>query len=179
MMCMTAEEIKVRYEGERRRRDTALMDAYEELDELKKGDSIEDSKAVENLILGEGIIPHTLDTAKEDNRDSNVEEIRFGESPTAQDEKVQADFLLLNQGLTPGGSTAFKAKMEWSKYEGLSDALQTCSEGETPIDHESKNLTESAETVMTALSPFLDAWDEYAAMDAVDTEMVKLFDFTI
>jgi hypothetical protein len=195
LICMTAEEIRVRYDGERRRRETALIDAYADQDDLQKVDSIEDMNAVEKLILGAGIIPHTKeklilgngiisDTTyatddEEIHRDSE-EEIAFGASPKIHEDGVPADFLLLNQGLTPGGTSAFKAKMAWSKYEGLSAALETCSEEDgKPIDHESSVLKASAETVLATLSPFLDAWDEYVAFDVVDTELVKLFDFTL
>ena len=180
LLCMAAEELRVRYEGERRRRETALIDAYEDQDDAQRLESIEDSKAIENIILGDGIIPPLSPEAAEIDRASSEEEISFGVNTQSQGDAVPADFLLLNQGLTPGGTSAFKAKMEWSKYEGLSDALETCSaiDGK-PIDDESKNLQESAETVISTLSPFLDAWDEYAAIDAVDTELVKLFDLTM
>lgn len=181
LICMTAEEIRVRYEGERRRRETALIDAYEDHDDSQRSAVIEDSKAIENLILGDGIIPSlSSDQVQEVQRAPSEEEISFGGNLTSQDDKVPADFLLLNQGLTPGGSSAFKAKMEWSKYEGLCAALETCSEADgRPIDHGSKDPKESAETVLVTLSPFLDAWDEHAAIEAVDTELVTLFDLTM
>ncbi len=180
LICMTAEEIRVRYEGERRRRETALIDAYDDHDDAQRSESIEDSNAIENLILGDGIIPSLSQEPPGITTAPSEEEISFGANAKPQGDNVPADFLLLNQGLAPGGTSAFKAKMEWSKYEGLCAALETCSEADgRPIDHESKDLKESAETVIATLSPFLDAWDEYAAMDAVDTELVKLFDLTL
>lgn len=79
-----------------------------------------------------------------------------------------------------------------SKYDGLCTALEKCltkgGEGcgnccdddtKKPIDHESKDAQHSAKNFITTLEPFLDAWDNYAAFDAVDTELVKLFDFQL
>jgi len=174
LLCMTAEEIRVRYEGERRRRETALMDAYDEHDE----EAALDSLVVERLILGDAIIPPSSE-----NFDAGelIEEISFETGSSNRGDQVPADFLLLNEGLPLGSSSTLnRAKMEWSKYEGFCVALETCTEDDgSPIDHESKDLKASAEIVLATLSPFLDAWDEYAAIDAVDTELVHLFDLTL
>ena len=194
LLCMTAEEIRVRYDSENRRRDTALLDAYNEGDQDNNDSSQQkhkdsaasesaaaDSHAIEKLILGDTIVPSSSMSMGINSRNSS-EEISFG-SPSSTKE-IGADFLLFHEGLTAGGtsSTINRAKMEWSKYEGLCTALETCSAmdgGITPIDHESKDLNTSADVVLTTLEPFLNAWDEYAAIDAVDTELVKLFDFNL
>ncbi|VEU43883.1 unnamed protein product [Pseudo-nitzschia multistriata] len=176
LLCMTAEEIRVRYEGERRRRETALVDAYDEQDE----EAAADSMAVEKLILGDSIVPPSNERSTDETLKEPVEEISFENDSEQQSDRVPADFLLLNEGLTAGGaSTVNRAKMEWSKYEGFSAALQTCSNNDgTPIDN-GDCLEASAQIVLKMLSPFLDAWDEFSAMDAVDTELVKLFDLTL
>ena len=112
LLCMTAEELRVRYEGERRRRETALIDEYEYHDDAQRAESIEDSNAIENLILGDGIIPPLSPPDVEKDHSFSEEEISFGMNSQSQSDAVPADFLLLNQGLTPGGTSAFIAKME-------------------------------------------------------------------
>ncbi|MGK3750881.1 MAG: hypothetical protein ACI8RD_003181 [Bacillariaceae sp.] len=200
LLCMTAEEIRVRYDSENRRRDTALLDAYNEddqdnndLSQQKHKDSAAgesaaaDSLAIENLILGDTIVPSSSSMSTGISPRNSSEEISFGEGSPSSTKEIGgagADFLLFHEGLTAGGtsSTINRAKMEWSKYEGLCTALETCSAmdgGITPIDHEKKDLKTSADVVLTTLEPFLNAWDEYAAIDAVDTELVKLFDFNL
>jgi hypothetical protein len=199
LLCMTAEEIRVRYDSENRRRDTALLDAYNEGDQVNNDSSQQkhkdsaasesaaaDSRAIENLILGDTIVPSSSMSMGISSRNSS-EEISFGRGSPSSTKEIGgagADFLLFHEGLTAGGtsSTINRAKMVWSKYEGLCTALETCStmDGDiTPIDHESKDPKTSADVVLTILEPFLNAWDEYAAIDAVDTELVKLFDFNL
>ena len=81
LLCMTAEELRVRYEGERRRRETALLDAYDDQDESQRIDSAEaasaDSRAVETLILGDSILTQS-------------QEISFETDPICQGEAGQA-----------------------------------------------------------------------------------------
>ena len=174
LLCMTAEEIRVRYDSENRRRDTALLDAYNEGDQDNNDSSQQkhkdsaasesaaaDSHAIENLILGDTIVPSSSMSMGISSRNSS-EEISFGGGSPSSTKEIRgagADFLLFHEGLTAGGtsSTINRAKMEWSKYEGLCTALETCSamDGDiTPIDHESKDLKTSAGVVLTALEPF-------------------------
>jgi hypothetical protein len=83
MISTVAEEMRVRYEGERRKRETALFDAYEENHAVKQKakDAAEASRTVENLMLGGDIMGavmqslsgETLDS-KEDKTKSSSEE---------------------------------------------------------------------------------------------------------
>ncbi|KAL3919245.1 MAG: hypothetical protein SGILL_003850 [Bacillariaceae sp.] len=181
LMCMTAEEIRVRYDGERRRRETALFDAYEGQDQEEKQssqDAAADSQAVENLILGGPILPGA-DQGQE--HAEAVEEVSF-EAGEGDQENAPAsqgdDFVLFHEGLSHGGGqNPSKAKMEWSQYEGLGNALEKCvsSDGKS-IDHDSNDLKASSDAVLENLAQFLDAWDHNAAVEAADTELVKLFD---
>jgi hypothetical protein len=178
LACMTAEELRVRYEGERRRRETALFDAYEDQDELKRRSSQEaaaDSQAIENLILGGSIVP---DHSKE-----FAEEVSFENDSSEQEERTlpkSGDDFVLDLSASVGAAAANKAKMDWRQYEGLGAALEKCYEnGNTPIDHESKDLRESAGVMLENLAPFLDSWDQNAAIDVAETELVKLFDFSL
>ncbi|KAG7359446.1 Beige/BEACH domain containing protein [Nitzschia inconspicua] len=185
LLCMTAEEIRVRYEGERRRRETALFDAYEEQDKQKATtvqDAAADSQAVENLILGGPIVPNSS-RGQSTSEVNTIEEVCF-----EVDAAVQAtaspkgdDFVLFHEGLSHGGgSNENQARMEWSQYEGLGAALGKCFDSDgTPIDQEGKDLKASANKVLENLSLFLDAWDNNAAIEVSDTELVKLFDVNL
>ncbi|KAL3924923.1 MAG: hypothetical protein SGILL_000744 [Bacillariaceae sp.] len=180
LMCMTAEEIRVRYEGERRRRETALFDAYEGEDQKERRSSHEaaaDSQAVENLILGGPIVPATSEEG--DDSGETVEEVSFETSEDMQQTASKGDdFVLFHEGLSHGGgSNPTQAKMEWSLYEGLGNALEKCTEADgKSIDDDSKDKEASTKAVLENLSTFLDSWDNNAAIEAADTELVKLFD---
>ena len=124
LLCMTAEEIRVRYEGERRRRETALFDAYEEQEEEQQRSiskkAAADSQAVENLILGGSIVPLSEEISPAAYREA-VEEVSFeADSSTLDDVESRKrqggdDFVLFHEGLSQGGSsTANKAKMDWT-----------------------------------------------------------------
>jgi hypothetical protein len=67
--------------------------------------------------------------------------------------------------------------MKWSRYEGLGDALEWIPINEE--EQESEDMTTSLEGSVKALTPFLDAWDEFAAVEAAESELVKLFDFAL
>jgi hypothetical protein len=189
LLCMTAEEIRVRYEGERRRRETAMFDAYEGNDDARNKSSkyaAENSQAVENLILGGALVPPPSEIPSV-GRQESIEEVDFEAvaSDDDADEKFTPqiiggdDFVLFHDGLSRD-STSIKAKMEWTRYEGFGAALEKCSAIDgIPIDHDSNDLKSSANLVLETLSPFMDAWDENAAIEAADTELVKLFDFSL
>lgn len=187
LIALVLEEIRVRYEGERRRRETALFDAdaYEQggdspRDERTRASAAADSQAVENMILGGDLIPKAGTP-----RDS-VEEVTFmteeeaQNTPTFSDLKAARsdDFVVYNDGLTVAGTGEHKvAKMQWSQYEGLSAALEECKAVGTQTESESP--AQPVEALLDILSPFLDAWDENAAKDAAESELVQLFDFSL
>eukprot|EP00934_Nitzschia_sp_Nitz4_P008655 Nitzschia sp. Nitz4//scaffold12_size214221//49825//58278//NITZ4_001488-RA/size214221-processed-gene-0.150-mRNA-1//-1//CDS//3329534984//8645//frame0 len=185
LMCLVAEEIRVRYEGERRRRETALFDAYPhdpgEIDRTKQ--AVTDSQIVESMILGSDFIPAkgagkvteevSFDASTGSDLDDGIQQ-----RPTTSD-----DFVIFNDGLAVGGSGDQKvAKMQWNQYEGLSSALEECSTTSKAAAGPNASAEEpmpAIQPVLDILSPFLDAWDENAAKDAAESELVNLFDFAI
>jgi hypothetical protein len=182
LMCTTAEELRVRYDGERRRRETALFDAYEQQDmQLRHStqDAAADSQAVENLILGGPIVPPS-EGAPPPAEVETVEEVSFEIDSLRQAVASPKgdDFVLFHEGLSHGGGTQEnRSKMEWSQYEGLGAALEMCFDSNgAPIDQEGKDLNFASSVVLANLSPFLDAWDQNAAIEGSDAELVKLFD---
>eukprot|EP00529_Nitzschia_sp_RCC80_P009051 CAMPEP_0113450404 /NCGR_PEP_ID=MMETSP0014_2-20120614/5812_1 /TAXON_ID=2857 /ORGANISM="Nitzschia sp." /LENGTH=2495 /DNA_ID=CAMNT_0000341741 /DNA_START=29 /DNA_END=7516 /DNA_ORIENTATION=- /assembly_acc=CAM_ASM_000159 len=179
LLCMIIEEIRVRYDGERRRRGSALFDAYEDQHDLgTSASAAADSQVVENLILGGNIIPEVAGG----NRKS-IEEVSFVADAHAPD-RTGDDFVLFDDGLGKSLATSQPssgARMDWSRYEGLGSALEKCSQLAAdggPIDGDKDNPVSSDETVLEVLAVFLDSWDENAAVEAADTEMVKLFDLS-
>ena len=185
LMRMVTEEVRVRYKGERRRRETALFDAYEENenanDKVARAAAVADSQAIENMILGGDLIPMA------DGKKNQIEEVSFvaaGEEGTEENMAVKPsqseDFLVFNDGLAVGGTGEHRvAKMQWSQYEGLSAALEECSAASKAAaskDELKDDPMPTVEPILKILSPFLDSWDENAAKDAAESELVNLFD---
>jgi hypothetical protein len=190
LLCTVAEEIRVRYEGERRRRETALFDAYDD-DEGQKKDvdrsareaAAANAHVIENLILGGELIPSKEDDV-EKSFNPEVEEVTFGQDSDADAEGLVSetkktdgseDFVLFHEAYADGsGRTAeeSRAKMEWSRYEGLGKQLEECCKAE-------KGREPRVDSVLAILTPYLDAWDESAAQEAAESELVELFDFNL
>jgi len=186
------EEIRVRYEGERRKRDRALFDAYED-DQTGAASA---SQEVERLLLGDvGLIPGMLapPKARKEER-KEMEEIDFSSSeydsrgadidtPTSGSE----DFVMFHEAYTATDSKGWdnlfrssggQAKMGWDKYKGLGSALEDCSFliKSSPSDGNAVTSEAQADMLLALLGPYLDTWDEGAAREAAETEIVKLFD---
>jgi hypothetical protein len=158
LILKVAEELRVRYEGERRLRENALFDAYE--DEAKGGTAhaVEDSGVVERLILG--------DTGF--GSDRGPEEVLF----ESRNSKVSDDFVLFHEpGGKPNNERERRLRLGYAHYEGLGSTLEEC-----------KILADTAESqddlvdkILRALAPFLDAWDAETRREPLDTEIVHLF----
>ncbi|KAL7565117.1 hypothetical protein ACA910_005124 [Epithemia clementina (nom. ined.)] len=148
LLCKVAEELRQRYKAERRLRETALFDAYED----KKGASEqagEESIAVERLLLGGDV------TAIE----ADDEEIKFNSGSG-----VSEDFVLFHENKREPGS----ARLGFKHYEGLGAALEECMNSDEAV-------CESTRVVET-LTPYLDSWDQIVKRDAEESELVELFD---
>ena len=183
LLCMVSEEIRVRYEGERRRRETALFDAYEEDedgDKKARSDAAAQSQEIENMILGGDLL-------SESQREKDaVEEVSFeteaNDTVKTTDKKRPTkgdDFVLFHDG-PMHSSEQSPAKMQWNRYEGLGVALEECKMGmESESSEDVAQPKAKGDDIIKVLSPFLDAWDESTAVEAADTELVKLFDFNI
>mmetsp|Transcript_2502 Transcript_2502/g.5943 ORF Transcript_2502/g.5943 Transcript_2502/m.5943 type:complete len:2797 (-) Transcript_2502:151-8541(-) len=161
-----AEEMRVRYEGERRRRDTALFDAYDEDEDQVRANAAAGSQTVEKMMLG-GAIAKIKGT---------IEEVDFLSSEERR--RTEDDFVLFDGSVGASKESHYHPRMKWKHYEGLGDAL----EESLPKLSEKKEDVEKdmpMEPVLTAMSPFLDSWDEFAAVEAAESELVKLFDFSL
>jgi hypothetical protein len=159
------EEMQVRYEGERRRRETALFDAYEEEEEGAREDAAAGSQTVERMMLGGAI-------AKMRNSIEEVDFMATGKKGGNQ------DFVIFDDSLGSKTAANYHPRMKWSRYEGLGDAL-----GWIPItsnnEEEASDPEKKVQALLKSLTPFLDAWDEFAAVEAAESELVKLFDFSL
>ena len=192
LLCAIAEEIRVRYEGERRRRETALFDAYDHENDTgwqARTTAAADSKEIENMILG-GDLVSTLAQAVENAIEPPEEALFEGKEAhpgTEESKKKQAgseDFVLFHEGIGASrDSNENGAKMQWSQYEGLGVALEECSKIQTSDSAGSSGgvdiVTSTVHEVLKILAPFLDAWDESAALEAAESELVELFDFSM
>ena len=178
LLAAVVEEIRVRYEGERRRRETALFDAdaYEStadrMNENARASAVADSHAVEKMILGGDLIPYA-NWAKD-----AVEEVTFESTDDVHvlQSGFSEDFVVYNDGLAVGGiGEQNAAKMQWSQYEGLSAALEECSAANKTVGAQTDSSS-LVDRTLNILSPFLDAWDGNAAKEAAESELVHLFD---
>lgn len=189
LLSAIAEEIRVRYEGERRLRDQALFDAYEDSQENK--DEVESSQAVERLILGGDLIPRKEET--EDEKDP-IEEITFSagadgtesEAPGQPKRKSGSeDFVLFHEGYDkdsrPGETAEGQSKMGYSQYQGLGSTLEECGIllNAERSDDVQEGLDSKVVMLLSLLRPYLDTWDESSARDAAESELVELFDSSL
>ncbi|KAI2508611.1 Beige/BEACH domain [Fragilaria crotonensis] len=154
LFASLVEEIRARYEGERRRREQALFDAYD--DEGESGDDeAESSQEVERMILGGDLIPSADKATVLDGAE---------------------DFVMFHEtyenmfNAKPGN-----AHLGWDQYKGFGSALEECSSLAKSHDG---NSGAKATMLLELLSPYLDTWDASALQDAEDAEIVGLYDET-
>jgi hypothetical protein len=176
---VVVEELRVRYEGERRLREKALFDAYDDddgdgrgtdLDGLRQSEA-EASRAVERLILGGDLIP--APTPPKD----LIEEVSF---ETKKKLVGSDDFVLFHvpsNEVQSGSEKRGQAKLGWTEYEGLGAALDRCKSTPTlsSEDRSAESPESDADFLVSILTPFLDKWDEILARDAADSELVEIF----
>ena len=185
------EEIRVRYEGERRRREKALFDAYDD------GEEAVASAEVERMILGGDLIPSqaplSIPSLREQ-RQETMEEITFATSDIEADEIIvkpqepeqqlqqqqnsgTEDFVMFhedyNDDKAEGG-----AKLGWDHYKGLGSTLEECGrllKQEEGDDSPPLSKPKQAEMLLKLLAPYLDTWDARVAQEVADSEIVQLF----
>lgn len=160
LICKVAEELRVRYEGERRLRETALFDAYEDDAKRSSQDAAEESNVVERLILGGDVLGV-------DGQDVS-EEISFDTGAPKRKRRVSDDFVLFHE---PGGRGDGEAssRLGYAQYEGLGSTLEEC---KILLETDS---TAGSDQVVAALSSYLDSWDAAARREDKETEIVDLF----
>ena len=157
MLGVIAEEMKVRYEGERRKRDTALFDAYEQNDSAvqRPEDAAESSQAVENMMLGgdlmvggyQGLAPSTgeekprkLLGRMKKNKKGETQEVNFDlagedEGPgtgnedetSGNEDDTGNDDFVMFPGDGDTDDPNAPGKMGFAQYEGFAVALDNCS----------------------------------------------------
>ena len=185
LFVVIVEEIRVRYEGERRLREKALFDAYEDDQDVPtRSFDIEASREVERMILGGDLIPKSTKGTAES---GETEEISFADgensserAPLKQNKSdVEGeDFILFHEAFGKKNSdhrSSQGTKMGYSDYEGLGSTLEECKMLMATVAEADKPKEESAQALLALLTPFLDTWDENDARDAADSELVELF----
>jgi hypothetical protein len=126
LLASLVEEIRARYEGERRRREQALFDAYDDEGE-SADDEAESSQEVERMILGGDLIPSAGSFLKT----QESEEITFDVGERKPDKAVTwdgaEDFVMFHESYEnmfnakPG-----KAQLGWDQYKVRSLCLYVC-----------------------------------------------------
>jgi hypothetical protein len=189
LFVLIVEEIRVRYEGERRLRETALFDAYEGGGDTSNYKFEADaSREVERLILGGDLIPKSIKKKRQSS--DSVEEIRFDaddpDAPSAETSKRAVegeDFILFHGAFNEttgkektGESRKAGTTMAYAHYEGLGSTLEECKMLMAGSSEDQNPQEQSAEALLGLLSPYLDTWDDNAARDAAESELVELFD---
>ena len=148
LLCKVAEELRQRYKAERRLRETALFDAYDNKKEETAGESI----AVEKLLLG----GDTTETEHDD------QEIKF----EGGNESVSEDFVLFHEETNEKSTEQGTARLGFKQYEGLGAALEECMNPEA---------NDPLPRITQSLFPYLDTWDQVARRHE-EASMVDLFD---
>jgi hypothetical protein len=165
LFAKLTEELRVRYQSERRLRDNALFDAYEDDGSNSAHEAAHGSLAIEKLILGaESIFDKSIN--------ESVEEITFSEAERSPPKKKneQDDFVLFHEH-SPVSQKA-KGIIGFKRLQGLGSTLE---EWHASFSSECGE-DERFYLALHSLQPYLDACDEVLSQDAKDTEVVKLFD---
>jgi hypothetical protein len=186
LLSSVAEEIRVRHQGERRLRETALVDAYDDEgkndDQTAKLHAAADAMAIESLMLGSALIPNTEEIISHGEISFETDEAEA--TPAKEKTSGGDDFVLFHETYKDGSGRSAdesRAKMQWNRYEGLGSALEECAKvSNTATGSDStEGQIPRVDAVLGILTPFLDAWDERAAVDAAESELVELFDFSL
>ena len=157
LMVKVTEELRVRYESERRIRDTALFDAYEEdRSNNSTKETAEEVSVIERLLLGADAVG-----------DNNIEEISFNAAETRKN-PLSDDFVRFHQSF----ADAATSKLGYNALQGLGASLE---EWKISTDS-SAELEKSYAKAITALAPFLDAWDETDERDIAESGLISEFE---
>ena len=190
LFVAVVEETRVRYEGERRKRDRALFDAFE--DETRGAAS--ESQEVERMLLGNtGVIPGILTPAvatKEETEEIDFYISEYKSTAATADSIPNTDiedFVMFPEENSEVGykgwenilrESSEQRKMGWDQYKGLGSALDDCSflVKSSIVDMVTISPEAQVEILLSLLTPYLDTWDKGAAKEATETEVVKMFD---
>jgi hypothetical protein len=154
LLTQVAEELRVRYESERRLRETALFDAYE--GEPKTEKNTNESQALERIMFGgEGL--------------GLVANMERQAEATNQKSKVSDDFVLFHEPVSMDMRGTLK--LGFPDYEGLGLALE-----KIKLGSETDAIAQERDAALSHLSPFLDKWDAALHIDQQESELISLFD---
>lgn len=167
LISKVAEELRVRYESERRLRETALFDAYE--GDLSHDKAAKESQAVERIVFGGDGLGLVANADSQANTNSNHE---LSSPVPKREAKISDDFVLFHEpeAMDHRGS----AKLGFPEYEGLGLVLETIKS-----DSGNDSLEGEMDIILSHLSPFLDSWDAALQRDKQESELVSLFDTKI
>ena len=130
LLLLIAEELRVRYEGERIRREKALFDAYDD-DGESAGDEAESSQEVERIILGGDLIPRGSPMLKT----QLSEEITFEAGGKKKEDSTKGngmeDFVMFNESYESILKTkARSALLGWDQLKvSFEGSISTCAVG--------------------------------------------------
>ena len=190
LFVTVVEETRVRYEGERRKRDRALFDAFED----ERLGAASESQEVERMLLGNtGVLPGMLTPAvvpKEGTEEIDFYTSEYKAIAVTADSIANADiqdFVMFpeenSEGNYKGWENILRAsgdhgKMGWDQYKGLGSALDDCSFLVKSSINDNVTLGPEAQVdiFLSLLTPYLDTWDKGAAKEIAETEVVKIFD---
>jgi len=164
LVVKIAEELRARYEGERRLREQALFDAYDNDANEAAKDAVEGANVVERLILGGDVLGS--------NSDAGAEEISFDRKSPKRQSNVSDDFVLFHEpSSSQKHSEDNNARLGYAEYIGLGAALEEC----RVLTSSSESKDEYIEKILATLSAFLDSWDSVARTDDKESEVVAMF----
>jgi len=158
-----AEELRVRYDGERRLRENTLFDAYEDDGKDSTKVAAENSNAIERMILGGGILGN--------DSENEAEEISFGPKSPRRQGSVSDDFVLFHEPTSDAEKEAKGLRLGYAQYEGLGAVLEECK----IVADTAENNEEAVRQILGKLSVYLDAWDALTKRDESESELVKIF----
>lgn len=174
LLVKVAEELRVRYESERRLREVALFDAYEDDKKAAGKAAAEESQAMERLIFGDDYLG--LGPLLSGRGPSEIDsEGRHFDSETASLVRNQSgaseDFVLFHDGSNTDNATQ-AARLGFPEYEGLGMSLEKAK------DIDSESALDRGCAILHLLAPYLDCWDTSVQREAMESEVLRLFKST-
>jgi len=163
LICKLCEELKVRYESEKRLRATSIFDVYENENEDAIQQAADGSQAVEELIFGDTNMG--LTSLLDDPYHAG------GTAAVSGKETINEDFVLFAGAETDSSANTQPAsKFGFTDSKGLGSAL------ESACKVEGDSVTSQASSMLEILKPYLDRWDAIISCGGEGSELVELFD---
>lgn len=163
-----ANEMKIRYDGERIKRETAKLKAYSRDDDpdLDSEQEAANANEVEALLIGNAL------TAKTSGDHHHSDSASVSNQSGVEDFIVFPDDMELERENKSFSSPRGSSTLGWSNYKGFGKSLEKCCQDEDGI----VDVKDISERAFHLLSRYLDAWDENQLLDEEESELVELFD---